>query len=221
MIPTSLMIIDPSVTHPEIDSYNKIVEKSGISCTYHLPILSDMKSMIRSLNNACGVIIFGSAASVNDNSEWQKFLGELVDNTLKMDIPLLGICFGHQFIIHHYGGEVNHLWSKKKKKGIRNIDFKPNNLIKEKKGYNLIYSHQEGALICPDDLKIIGSSNMVKIESVEHRTKAAWGFQTHIEASWSFAERQGLTLEEYESAQISGNEIMNAFYNKLGKSRKS
>tara|TARA_B100000214_G_scaffold61423_1_gene40140 strand:- start:510 stop:1055 length:546 start_codon:yes stop_codon:yes gene_type:complete len=177
--------------------------------------MSDKSSMANALYNSCGVIIFGSGASVNDKSDWQKLLREVVDNTLKMDIPLLGICFGHQFIINHYGGKIHHLWSKEKKKGIRKVHFKPNELIEDSHFYNLIYSHKEGATSCPDNLKIIGSSDLVDIESVEHKTKAVWGFQTHIEASWSFTKRQGLTQKEYELSNKSGNKIMKAFFKKI------
>ena len=39
------MVIDPSVHQPEISSFNHISSLTGISCTYHLPALTNEKSI--------------------------------------------------------------------------------------------------------------------------------------------------------------------------------
>jgi hypothetical protein len=56
---------------------------------------------------------------------------------------------------------------------------------------------------------------MVKIEAIAHKTKAIWGFQTHIEASWSFAQRQGISIEDFKHVNLDGEMIMRSFFNKL------
>ncbi|MDD7276438.1 MAG: GMP synthase (glutamine-hydrolyzing), partial [Bacteroidales bacterium] len=65
----------------EIHPYNKIPE-----------ITDDIK----------GVILSGSPSSVRDaNAPFADISG------IKGRLPLLGICYGAQFIAYHYGGEVN------------------------------------------------------------------------------------------------------------------
>ena len=211
MAHSSLMVIDPSLSHPEIASFNKIANQCSKSCTYHLPAISDLDSMIRGLSKSCGIIILGSASSVNDRTEWQTALREVIDNSLNNDIPLLGLCFGHQFLAYHFGGKIDYLWKKEIKKGIRNINMRVNNLIDKESKYGLIYSHQEGIVNCPNDFRIIAESKMVKIEGIEHKSKAIWGFQPHIEASWSFAKRQGISHQAYQKLEKSGIQIMQAF----------
>lgn len=55
-----------------------------------------------------GVVISGSTASVYDESysDWVEQQGELVRACLRREIPLLGICFGHQLINYTLGGTV-------------------------------------------------------------------------------------------------------------------
>ena len=211
----SLMVIDPSITHPEIESFNKIVESCPFPCTYHLPVLSEIDSISRSLPHSCGVIILGSAASVNDRTDWQLVLGEVLDKAIINDIPVLGICFGHQFLANQLGGKVDYLWNKEQKKGTREVSIINSTIFKKDKTFNLIYSHQEGVVECPDDFNISASSEMVKIEGIKHKSKAIWGFQAHIEASWSFAQRQGISLNEYENSDKDGVILMEWFFNKL------
>ena len=215
MTPSTLMVIDPSITHPEVASFNKIVETCPLPCTFHLPVLSDINSISRSLSNACGIIILGSAASVHDKTDWQSSLGEVIDGAMGKDIPILGICFGHQFLASHLGGQVDYLWDKEKKKGTRQVDIKRNSLIDSERTCHLIYSHQEGIINCPSNFEVIASSDMVKMEGIGHKSKAIWGFQTHIEASWSFAQRQDISIEDYEKANEHGTQIMQSFFKKL------
>lgn len=212
---STLMVIDPSITHPEVASFNKIIKNCPVACTYHLPAMSDIDSILRSVSNSCGIIILGSAASVNDESDWQSALNEVIDSAINKEIPILGICFGHQFLAYKFGGEINYLWNKKKKKGTRCVNIKMNSLIGLDKISNLIYSHQEGVIQCPKNFNVIASSEMVKIEAIAHETKAIWGFQTHIEASWSFAKRQGISIEDFKHINLDGEMIMKSFFNKL------
>ena len=212
MTSPSIMVIDPSLSHPEVSSFNQIADLSTISFNYHLPVMSDKSSMINTLENACGIIILGSAASVHDNDDWQKKLREVLEKAIKLEIPTLGICFGHQFIAHHFNGKVDFLWNNKEKKGIREVNFLPNKLFSLSSDGTLIYAHQEGVTECPTDFNIIGSSRMVNVEAIEHHTKPIWGFQTHIEASWSFAERQGIEKEDYLKTRDFGLRILSKFF---------
>jgi len=52
-------------------------------------------------------IITGSAYSVLDNSNWINFLKNKIIEGDKKNIPMLGICFGHQIICEALGGKVN------------------------------------------------------------------------------------------------------------------
>lgn len=53
-----------------------------------------------------GIVITGSPASVNDDSDWIRRLEQLVRHLHAHERPLLGICFGHQVIAKALGGSV-------------------------------------------------------------------------------------------------------------------
>lgn len=54
-----------------------------------------------------GVVISGSHAYVNDNMDWSLRLEDWTKELLKNQIPLLGICFGHQIMAKAMGGVVD------------------------------------------------------------------------------------------------------------------
>ena len=117
----NLMIIDPSLEIPEIESYNEISLCSPLKTTYHLPEIHSPKTMTKYFANTKGIILMGSAASVHDSFKWIKDIQIIIKKAIKRKIPILGICFGHQFIAHIFGGAVDYLWGKSKKKGVRKV----------------------------------------------------------------------------------------------------
>ena len=56
---------------------------------------------IPSLENVKGVILSGSPSSVRQKDAPMPNLDGVIN-----EIPLLGICYGAQWLIHHYGGNV-------------------------------------------------------------------------------------------------------------------
>ena len=65
------MVIDPAVVEPAIESYNRIATIAPFPVTYHLPALYGTSSLGMYNDNVRGIIVMGSAASVNDNHKWQ------------------------------------------------------------------------------------------------------------------------------------------------------
>ena len=53
-----------------------------------------------------GVIVTGSAASVYDGDEWIRKSKDFLRRTADREIPLYGICFGHQLLAQALGGRA-------------------------------------------------------------------------------------------------------------------
>ena len=215
MVSKNLMVIDPSISVPEIESFNKIAILSPLKTTYHLPAIHSSKSLNTKIENISGVILMGSAASIHDSYEWIKNIQNLLKKAIIQKVPILGICFGHQLIANMFGGEVNYLWDQVQKKGVRKVQIHENNLLIPATENFLIYSHKEGVTKCPIEFNISASSEMVAIEGMVHKNHPIWTFQTHIEASKIFAKRTGVTSKLFKKTKSYSNAILKSFFEKI------
>ena len=211
----NLMIIDPSLEVPEIESYNGIYLCSPLQTTYHIPAIHSPKTMTKYFADTKGIILMGSAASVHESYSWMSSLEQIIKNAVHKHIPILGICFGHQFLAHIFGGTVDKLWQNSKKVGVRKVKVLQNNFFKKSKTDFLIYSHRDRVIKCPDDFEIAATSNMVYTEGLIHKTLPIWTFQPHIEASKTFSRRIGLSADEFNKCDFFGKQLLKSFFNKL------
>ena len=206
-----LLIIDPAVKKPEIESYNRIVLAAPYPVTYHLPAMYGFTSIEKVSENISGIVVLGSAASVHDGHSWQDAITELILDAFENNIPVMGICYGHQLLAHIFGGTVGPLWNGQKKQGQRNVDLKENILWGAARSGLMIFSHQEGVTKCPDDFVITAVSDMVAIDGFASKTKPIWGFQTHIEATQAFIDDHNVPNVNSHKAFELGLRILDNF----------
>ncbi|MEW9625333.1 glutamine amidotransferase [Rhodanobacter geophilus] len=58
---------------------------------------------------AAGAIITGSAAMVTERAPWSERAAGWIRDAMDADLPLFGVCFGHQLMAHALGGRVDYL----------------------------------------------------------------------------------------------------------------
>ena len=97
------------------------------------------------------------------------------------DIPILGICLGHQLIAKAYGGEVS--TSETESYAQVKIDIKNDENLFEGLApeIDVWSSHKDEVKTVPEEFEVLASSNLCDVESFKHKDKDVYGIQVHPE----------------------------------------
>ena len=154
-------------------------------------------SIPKNLKEYKAVILSGSPFSVRSENYLKIDLSKI-----KGEIPLLGVCYGAQFLAHFYGGEVTS--SNKREYGRANlvdINFSDpffNNISNKSQVW---MSHSDTIKILPNDGILIASTEDVKNAAFKIDNELTYGIQFHPEVYHS---SEGKKILENFLVKISG-----------------
>ena len=135
----------------------------------------DIDSSIR------GIILSGGPLNVYQINKYS-----FDKKIINLNIPILGICFGHQILSKLNGGRVKQ--SKHREFGLANIYKKSESLLtknffNKKKSKRVWMSHADQVSKLPKDFKVVASSTNSKFAIVENKQKKFYGIQFHPEVT--------------------------------------
>jgi len=144
-----------------------------------------------------GIILSGSPCSVRDENHPEPIL-----ENIKGKLPVLGICYGAQYLALSSGGEV--LASKHREYGRANLEFidPSSDLLKNMThGTQVWMSHGDTITRLPGDFKIVGSTRDVKVGAFKINGEKTYGIQFHPEV---YHTNEGLILLQNFVVDICG-----------------
>ena len=127
--------------------------------------------------NFKGVILSGSPHSVREADAPKPDL-----LNIKGKLPLLGVCYGAQYLAHFFGGEVAQ--SNTREYGRAHLEFvnSKNELFKDISDDSQVWmSHADSIAKLPDNYEIIASTHDVKVAGFHVKGEKTWGIQFHPE----------------------------------------
>lgn len=145
---------------------------------------------ITELKSAAGIVLSGGGDSVNEvNSP------KLNPEILQLGIPVLGICYGLQSIVHCLGGKVES--QNYKEYGQTKVYFEPDNqLLTGLTSPTICWmSHGDSVTQLPKDFKVIAKTADCPCAAIANDNKRLYGVQFHPEVTHT----------------VNGTEILNNF----------
>ena len=119
-------------------------------------------------------LILGGGPSIDD-------VGNAAEYIKHFDVPILGICLGHQLIAKTFGGDVS--TSSTESYAQVEIDIaKSEGLFKGIESPMAVWSsHKDEVNTLPENFEVLASSSLCDIESMKHLYKEIYGIQFHPE----------------------------------------
>ena len=144
-----------------------------------------------------GIILSGSPSSVRDKNAP---IPDLKNSIGK--IPILGICYGAQYLSHYFGGEV--ALSNTREYGRANLnitDFSSRLFGGIKNNSQVWMSHGDTIISLPENYRITGNTDDVRIGAFEAKNESTFGIQFHPEV---YHTSEGLAILKNFVADICG-----------------
>ena len=134
-----------------------------------------------------GIILSGGPKSVYEADAYH-----FDDTVFEQNIPILGICYGMQIIVKHFGGVVDKHDRREYGKALIEI-VKTDSLFETLQFKETVWmSHGDRVDTLPESFELLASSNDI-VSAIKHRKKQIYGLQFHPEVNHT---NQGMKILE-------------------------
>ncbi len=137
--------------------------------------------------DAAASVLSGSRASANDDAPWVHHSRDFLTEAVARDVPILGVCFGHQLLATAVGGTV-------RQRDHAEVGFLPVELdddpLLTSLGRTVVpfVSHGDEVVAGPQ-YQVLGRSDACAVQAFRVPDKRAWGVQFHLEYTREEQER--------------------------------
>lgn len=137
--------------------------------------VNEIRSLMERLNIK-GIILSGGPSSV-----YSKDAPKFDFKILRLGIPVLGLCYGHQLIAYLFNGNIRK--GKKREYGLAYVTIdKPLGVLEDLSPKEKVWmSHYDTVYELPEDFEVLAHTENCPIAAYRHREKPIYGLQWHPE----------------------------------------
>lgn len=165
--------------------YAHLIKRNCMDYGYRAVVVQKLgdweRDVVPHLPNVKKVILSGGPGSVyKDNNGISETMARKVLEK-EMDVPMLGICYGHQMMAYVLGKKVDR--GQSAEYGISEIivDDHDHIFMSVPKRFNAWVSHYDEVKELPDDFIKLAHSEACGLEAMRHKTRPLFGVQFHPE----------------------------------------
>lgn len=161
-----------------------IMNASGLEASAFRTVAVHLGESLPDPEDIAGALVTGSGAMVTDREDWSEYTAGYLRELVAGEVPLLGICYGHQLIAHALGGEVG--WHPRGREiGTYDIRLLPaarqDPLFKSlPECFPAHTTHSQVILRLPEGSRILAGNDFDPRHGVRF-ARRAWGVQFHPE----------------------------------------
>lgn len=160
------------------------------------------EEVLQQAGEATHLILSGSEASTLDDLGWEEEMKKVVETFIQEKNPILGICYGHQFLVRCLAGKAHLRKSPHPEMGWGNLSLKENPLFNGLQRPVCLLSHYDEAMNLPEEFTVLGSSDKCDIHAFQYKSLPVWGVQFHPEYDLKAGEEIFDDLKEKDPAFI-------------------
>lgn len=131
-----------------------------------------------------GIVVTGSPAMVSDRADWSEATAQWLAQAVEDEIPVLGVCYGHQLLAHALGGKVGY-HPEGRESGTHWVDLLDTATNDPLLGqlptrFQAQLTHKQSVLELPDSAVLL-AKNSFEPHQAFRVGSCAWGVQFHPE----------------------------------------
>jgi GMP synthase (glutamine-hydrolysing) len=165
----------------------------------------DVHEKLPAVPKVDAVVITGSGAMVSERLDWSERTADWLRAAAQADLPILGVCYGHQLLAHAFGGRVDYN-PRGREIGTVDIQCLPGAADDALFGslpsvFRAHATHLQSVLVPPSAAVVLARSALDDCQAVRY-APGVWGMQFHPE--FSVAHMRGYLSERSEIVDMEG-----------------
>ncbi len=157
------------------------------------------------------LLVSGSEASACEDNAWDEPLTRLIETFVTASRPVLGICYGHQFIIRTLVGREHLRRRKNRVWGWLALDLTESPIFKGLERIAAVTCNSDEVFNLPSEYRILAGADHCRVLAYDHRDKPVWGVQFHPEYEREYG--AALLDDIMESADKTGGTYLDQRWN--------